>query len=328
MTFRGKTVSFLKNVLVGFKRSRCGLHAAGLTYFTLLTTVPVLCLLLLLAKTCGVGDFARSQINQRIDAMIQEIEVAQDDPALPIPTSEEERERKKIAAREFATQARKYSNIIFDRIDAFDVSTLGWIGLAFLAWSVVSTFGMVEDSMNDVWGVPNSRPIWKRCCLYLFEALVLPLLAMFALSMPVLNVVRKALDMTVGATVYTKWVGDALIAVLDSRVFGLLFSLFFASLAFAFVLSFMPNAKVRFRPAMAAGVVTAVLFGGWLKLCALAQVGIAKSSALYGSFSFLPIILAWIYVSWQIVLLGSNFAHAFQNSNILGGDPGGRGVDG
>ena len=316
-----KTVLFVKEVMASFKRSRCGLHAAGLTYFTLLTTVPVLCLLLLLAKTCGVGDFARNQINQRIDAMIQEVETAPEKSTLPIPVSDEEREKKKIAAREFATQARTYSNQIFDRIDAFDVSTLGWIGLLFLAWSVVSTFGMVEDSMNDVWGIKTPRPLWKRCCLYLFEALVLPLLAMFALSMPVLRVVRKALDATVGASSYTKWVGDALIAILDSKIFVFLFTLFFASLAFAFVLSFMPNAKVRFRPAMASGVVTALLFGGWLKLCACAQVGIAKSSALYGSFAFLPIVLAWIYVSWQIVLLGSNFAHAFQNPHILGGGP-------
>jgi uncharacterized BrkB/YihY/UPF0761 family membrane protein len=43
-----------------------------------------------------------------------------------------------------------------------------------------------------------------------------------------------------------------------------------------------------------------------MKVCAVAQVGIAKSSALYGSFAFMPIVLAWLYMSWQIVLLGAN----------------------
>ena len=57
---------------------------------------------------------------------------------------------------------------------------------------------------------------------------------------------------------------------------------------------------------------TAVLFGLWMKVCAVAQVGIAKSNALYGSFAFIPIILAWIYMSWQIVLLGANIVYAFQ----------------
>ena len=47
-----------------------------------------------------------------------------------------------------------------------------------------------------------------------------------------------------------------------------------------------------------------------MKICAVAQVGIAKSSALYGSFAFLPIVLAWLYMSWQIVLLGACITHA------------------
>ena len=73
----------------------------------------------------------------------------------------------------------------------------------------------------------------------------------------------------------------------------------------------MPNCRVSFRHALWGGAVTAVLFGGWMKLCAIAQVGITKSSALYGSFAFMPIILTWNYISWQIVLLGANMVYAF-----------------
>ena len=82
-------------------------------------------------------------------------------------------------------------------------------------------------------------------------------------------------------------------------------SLTFASLNFAFLFKVIPHRKVDNRHAFYGGLVTAILFGGWIKVCAIAQVGIAKSSALYGSFAFLPIILAWIYMSWQIVLLGA-----------------------
>ena len=59
------------------------------------------------------------------------------------------------------------------------------------------------------------------------------------------------------------------------------------------------------------GLITAVLFAAWVKVCAIAQVGIAKSSMLYGSFAFVPIILAWSYMSWQIILLGANMVRAF-----------------
>jgi membrane protein len=54
------------------------------------------------------------------------------------------------------------------------------------------------------------------------------------------------------------------------------------------------------------------MFVSWLKACAVAQVGIAKSSALYGSFAFFPIVLAWMYVSWEIVLLGANMVRSFE----------------
>ena len=49
-----------------------------------------------------------------------------------------------------------------------------------------------------------------------------------------------------------------------------------------------------------------------MKVCTVAQVGIAKSNALYGSFAFIPLILAWIYMSWEIILLGANMVYAFQ----------------
>jgi len=160
--------------------------------------------------------------------------------------------------------------------------------------------------------VGKPRSLMKKIFLYLFIALVLPLLMALAMSMPILRVTKSVLDATLGATSYTKWVGDALVAVLDSRLFALGFTLFFASLAFAFLLKVIPNCRVRTRPALESGVMTAILFGGWLKFCTSAGVGIARSSALYGSFAAFPIVLAWIYMSWQIVLLGSCLTYALQ----------------
>ena len=66
-------------------------------------------------------------------------------------------------------------------------------------------------------------------------------------------------------------------------------------------------------PALAGGFITILLFGGWLKLCAMLQVGIAKYSALYGGFAVVPILLMWVYMSWQIILLGAEIVFAVQN---------------
>ena len=300
-----KAKALVFGAIRNFLDARCSLHAAGLTYFALLSFVPVLCLSLLLAKTCGVGDIARTQINQRLDAYITQIETAHDDPDVAARIPPEKLKEKKEAAKALASQAREISNQLFDRAAQFDASTLGWIGLVMLAWTVISTFGMVETSMNEIWQVKKSRPLWKRCVLYLLVTIVAPILTALALSMPILNVIKSVLEGAAGYIPYSKWFMDLLVKILFSKLVSFLVTFGFSALAFGFFYRFMPFCKVRTKWALIAGAVIALVFGMWLKICIIAQVGVANSSALYGSFAFLPIVLAWLYISWQIILMGS-----------------------
>ena len=300
-----KIVFWVKTVVGDFGSSHCSMHAAGLTYFALLSFVPVLCLSLLLAKTCGVGDVARTQINQRLDAYITQIETAHDDPDVASRMPPEKLKEKKEAAKALASQARDISNQLFDRAAQFDASTLGWIGLVMLAWTVISTFGMVETSMNEIWQVKKSRPLWKRCVLYLLVTLVAPILSALSLSMPILNMIKSILEGAAGYIPYSKWFMDLLVAILFSKLVAFIITFGFASLVFGFFYRFMPFCKVQTKWALVSGTVIALVFGMWLRICIIAQVGVANSSALYGSFAFLPIVLAWLYISWQIILMGS-----------------------
>ncbi len=312
--FGVRVLRFFQATLSGFSRHRCALHAAGLTYYSLMSLVPVLCLLVLLARACGLGDFAREKINVTMDQMIANFEKGPEKlpDFMKKNQSPEQIEAKRQAAQDFARQARQLSNDIFDRIAKVDLRKVGIFGVLLLLWTVVSTFGMVEHAFNEVWEVDRPRPLLRKILLYAVVSLVLPLLVTLSLSMPILHVVQAALDATLGASSYTKWVGDALISVLNSRLFSIAFTLTFTIAAFTFILNFMPHRKIPFRASLNAGIVTSILFGGWMKLCAIAQVGIAKSNAMYGSFAFVPIILAWLYMSWQIILLGSNMTYAFE----------------
>ncbi len=301
-----KTVDWCRRVVRRFLDNNCAMHAAGLTYFSLLAVVPVLCCILVAAKACRVDEYARTQINAKIDSLIVEIESGQDADVPFIAAAEgPEREKKRIAASEFAHQARALSNELFGRVEQFDVGTLGWVGFGFLLWTVISSLASVETSFNGIFGVAKARPVWKRAYLYLFIMVVLPVFATVAMSMPVLRTVESVVTATMGRLWLTKWASDGLVGLLESRLFSLSFTLAASSLAFGFFFWVVPNCRVRFRRAWVGGLVTALLFGGWLKVCAVAQVGIAKSSALYGSFAFLPIVLAWLYMSWQIVLAGA-----------------------
>ena len=412
---------FFSTTLKSFSDHRCGLHAAGLTYFTILGFVPVLCLLMVCAKTCGLGDKAREVVNSQIEPLIANLEkgkeaaiadavevtsletvaavtnapaaVANAEPAVTnaavaaanaatagtnvvaavangddppkeneaVPagaaspkkdgpasvdvvekvvdgtdTGEDEEAKKKKkealykvqASRELEAQIRKFSNEMFDRIDKVDLTTLGWIGFAVLMWTVVSTLGHVETAVNEVWHVKAHRPIWRKFIVYLFVVVILPIFMSLAVSLPILRLIKTMLTRfkaMLDTATYTSWVGkaldnpfmtrwvwDPLDALLMSRLFSVCITLAFSSLAFAVLLKMMPNRRIRFRPAFYAGFFTAVLVGGWMMLCTTAGVGIAKSGAMYGSFAAVPIVLAWIYMSWQLVLLGSCMSYAFE----------------
>ena len=302
-----------KCVVRGFLDNHCSLHAAGLTYFSMLALIPVLCCIVAFAKMAHVDHYAQEQLNAQIDSWITSIENGQDSELAKLtkPQDEERARKRKIAAEEFAKQAREFSDRLFGRIAKFDVRKLGWIGFALLLWTVISSLGQVEVCLNEIWDVEKPRPIWKKAYLYIFVATVMPIFAILAMSMPILNVVKDVIIATMGATWLTKWVSDGLVWFIDFWGFRLLISLGFASLAFGYFFWVLPNCRVRWRHAWYGGLLTAVLFGAVMKLCAIAQVGIAKSSALYGSFALFPIILAWFYMSWQVILLGGCSVRAF-----------------
>jgi len=310
-------VSWFRHVVKDYLDCHCALHAAGLTYFSMLAIIPVLCCVLVMAKAAHVDRFAKEQINAQIDLVLSNVEQGQkkisveevrEDPA-------KKRELKKqLAAEEFAQRARQASDKLFARLDRFHVGRLGWIGFAMLLWTVISSLGHVEVSFNEIWGIGKPRPIWKKAYLYLFVAIVMPLMAALAMSVPLLNIVKNIIIATVGATWLTKWASDGIVWLLDSLAFRMSVSVAFTSLAFAYFQWVMPNCRVGLRPALGGGLLTGILFCVVLKLCAIAQVGIAKSSAIYGSFAFLPIVLAWFYISWQVVLLGACMTRAFVRS--------------
>lgn len=424
-----KVVRFFSTTFMSFGEHRCSLHAASLTYFTILGFIPVLCLLMVCAKMCGLGDDARKWVNDQIDPLLAHIEKGKEEakaaavevashekveavlseaepqkiieapkkedaapskaaespkkeeatpseaevpkkesetppeaaesskkgeaaPAeasesskkedgsivsgvadlskalVSVPVLVEDKEKEALykarASQELATQMRKFSNEMFDVIDKVDLTTLGWIGFAVLMWTVVSTLGHVETAVNEVWHVKTHRPIWRKFIVYLFIVVALPLCMSLAVSLPILRMVKKLIDAAVSlpilrrgkaaldATGCTDWIGETLNSLLSSRLFAVSITVIFSSLAIAVLLKMMPNRRVGFRSALYAGFFTVALVGGWLVLCTTAGVGIAKSGAMYGSFAAVPIVLAWVYVSWQLVLLGSCMSYAFE----------------
>jgi len=308
-----KTAKWCAKVVKAFLGNDGPIYAAGLTYFALLAAVPIMCCILVLARACNVERYAKDRINEHINLMIENVEKGQDDSLAQLtPQAEEDRKNKKIAAREFAAQARKMSDELFARIEKFDLETMGWIGFGLLLWTVISTLGTVETSFNRIWKVAKPRPVWKRAYMYPIIMVAIPVMATVVMSLPILNAVKEVIVATLGATWLTQWVSDGLIWFIDCWLFRTAIVLLTSSLTLGFFFWIMPNCRVRFMWSWLGGLVTAVFLAAWMKICAVAQIGIAKSSAMYGSFALLPILLAWQYMTWQIILLGANMVKVLE----------------
>ena len=295
----------IKTILRLFSAARCPILAAGLTYYSMLAMVPMICISIVTAKFFDADDFARRKVHSQIESFITHIESAQDDPLASVATADEKvREEKRAAAKSLAEQARSMEAQVFGAIEKIDFKTLGLVGLLALAWTVIGAIGMVETSFNAIWGIEKGRTFVKSKLTDAGMALALPVLSALAAAGPILKVVRDVIEAATGGIPIAGKAGEIAIALIDSWPLRTCVSLALAALALSLVYIVLPAKKTGRKSAFFAALATAALSAAWLKICAVAQIGMSKTSALYGSLAFLPIMLAWIYMAWQIILLG------------------------
>jgi membrane protein len=304
-----KTLRFVSLVLHGFQRHRCPLHAASLTYYSLMAMVPILILALGLARSLGGADLLRQQASTHLDSWLKQMEspVQQTSTNSPAGWGEKTPEQAEVV-RLFGQQAREVTDKLFEHVQKIDFRTLGLIGLLVLLWTVIGLLEKIENSFNEIWGVTKGRTLVRKFTDYTSVSLVLPILIVAASSIPVashiIEVMNRTLDGVTPDTVRS-FIGGSLLTTLLPLALG--------TLMFAFLIGFMPNERVKVQPALIGGFVTMLLFAAWLKICAMLQIGIAGNSMVYGGFAILPILLLWAYTSWQIVLIGAEIAFAAQN---------------
>ncbi|MCK5480286.1 MAG: YihY/virulence factor BrkB family protein, partial [Gammaproteobacteria bacterium] len=84
------------------------------------------------------------------------------------------------------------------------------------------------------------------------------------------------------------------------------------SLAFTLIYIFIPNTRVQFRAALVGGVLAGVIWKitGWGFAAFIASS--TKYAAIYSSFAIMILLLIWMYLSWLILLVGSQVAFFVQ----------------
>ncbi len=319
---RSLGVRFLRVVILvfrGFKDDECSMHASALTFSTLMAIVPILALCLSMARGLGDADTAKLWVQARIQDWTQTFKTEPEADTVPSdessagaePSGESvavDPEPDPFVQNELAMRINLLVEKGFDKVDNINFAKLGTVGLVLLIWMVIEVLGRVERSFNRVWGIAVGRTVWRRFTDYLSVLLILPVLIVAAASMPVMEVVTRFMPSDTAAIVQR---------FVASGLFKNGVVVVMTTLVFTFVIMFMPNTSMKVRSGLTGGLVSAVLFLIWLWICAMVQVGAAKYGKIYGSFAVAPIVLAWVHVSWQIVLFGAEVAFSVENCDTF-----------
>jgi membrane protein len=279
-----KDLRVLILALRGFFRDKCLLRASALTYYSLLSIVPLLALVFGIAKGFGLETFIQNQI-------VELAERANWPPHLV--------ERWVLFAGRL--------------LETTKGGLVAGVGVILLLWAAISILGNIEDAFNEIWHVRKARTLVRKFTDYIAIMVIAPILI----------IVSSSLNVVVASKVQAIVQRIELLGAVSPYILLLLKFLPYLSIWILLVLNYIviPNTKVGLRSAILAGVAAGTIFQlvEWIYITF--QIGVSRYGPIYGSFAAMPLFLAWLQLSWMIVLFGAEVAVADEDSETYGFHP-------
>ena len=259
--------------LRGFQEDQCPLRASALTFFSLLSIVPVFAMFFSIAKGFGFEKMLEKELLSSFPGQ-------------------------ESAIHQIVDFAHAYLQNTRGGIIAF-------IGIVILFYTVIKVLSNIEKSFNSIWGVQKNRTLVRKFSDYISILVFSPILMIVSGSLTVF-ISSHIQELTQSNAIF-----DAIspIFFIGLRIFPY----FLTWLLFAVVYIIMPNTDVRFSAALYGAFVAGTLFQIIQWAFITFQFGVTKYNAIYGSFAALPLFLIWLQVSWNTVLLGAEITYASQN---------------
>jgi membrane protein len=195
----------------------------------------------------------------------------------------------------------KITDYIVEAVQRAADSSLGPIGAMALIVTSVALFLQIERVINEIWRVQRRRPFWVRVLVFYSMLTIGPIL----LSFSIFQAARLSATMSeYGVAGFL--VEQSVVLIVSSSLFALGFAL-------------LPNTRVSWKAALAAGLTTAALFELAKRAFQLyvSNVFAPGYAAIYGAIGLIPVFLLWVYLSWFVVLFGAELAYCLQNLRWL-----------
>ncbi|MCH7504895.1 YihY/virulence factor BrkB family protein [PVC group bacterium] len=277
-------VRLLRTIVIafrGFKEDKCQLRASALTFYSLMSVVPVFAMAFGIAKGFGFERLLETWMIENFQGQ-----------------------------EEVVGRVIEFARSLLDNAKG---GLISGIGIIILFWVVMKVLGNIEHSFNDIWGVKKGRTFARKVADYLSIMLICPVLFIMASSLSV--IVASQIKQIIISNNFLGTLNPIVLPALKLIPLGTIWFLF------TFLYIFLPNTKVKFSSGLIAGIVAGTMYFalqmGYIKF----QIGVAKMGAIYGSFAALPLFLIWVQLSWLIVLLGAELSFASQNVDTYEFEP-------
>ena len=256
-----------------FLQKRCVEKASALTYYTVLSLVPLAAMAYGIAKGFGFDQYME-------EYLISLFSDKQDVVDMILDFSE-------------SMLARTQGGLI------------AGVGIVVLLWSVIKVMSNIESAFNEIWSVDKQRTITRKLSDYITIVLLAPFCLIISYS-----VTSYITDWVANMALTIDWV-NRFNGLISFGMNLLPYSLLWFSFALLYIV--MPNTKVQFKAAFISGIITGIAFQIVQYFYFKFQIGVSNYNAIYGSFAAIPLFLVWLQMSWTIILVGAGMAYSIQN---------------
>lgn len=157
----------------------------------------------------------------------------------------------------------------------------------------------MEKALNRIWDAKPSGNIIKKVIMYWTVLTMGPLLVLGGLALTSLMFNYSSLA---GIKVYLL----KFLPIISSTI------------GFFLIYLIVPNRKVKWKSAIFGALVAAILFEIAKRGFAWYVVTFPSMTQIYGALATIPIFLIWVFLSWNIILLGGTIAATLETSRWRG----------
>jgi membrane protein len=257
----------------GVSSDRVALRASALTFYSLLSVVPVAAMVFGIAKGFGFENALQKLLMDSLEGQ-----------------------------EEIVRRVVDFAHALLENVKGGFIAGLG---LVILFYTIIKILSNIENALNDIWGIKKPRSLSRKVTDYLSVMLIGPVL--FFMSSTLTVFISSSVQHIVEETSLLKVVSPGISFLLQFLPY---ISLWFL---FSFVYIFIPNTKIRWSSGVLGGIIAGTLYHIFQFFYITLQIGVAKYNAVYGGFAALPLFFIWMQTGWLIVLFGAEIAFAHQN---------------